>query len=61
MARGSDRMIKLTQKQCECGTQQKYDENYDAVYCPACKVWLEKVCQDKDCEFCVGRPERPGE
>lgn len=37
----------------------KYDEIYDAWYCPACNEWAEKQCSDPRCEYCANRPNRP--
>ena len=36
----------------------QYNENYDSYYCGICGEWLEKVCDDPDCTFCPGRPEK---
>lgn len=32
---------------------------YDAYWCPACDVWLSKVCSDPNCGFCANRPAKP--
>mgnify|MGYP003338171978 CR=1 FL=1 len=37
----------------------EYSEEYDAYYDPNTNEWFESVCDDENCEFCNGRPERP--
>lgn len=44
---------------CKCGTKKIRNKRYDAYYCPACDIWLEKVCPDQGCDYCPGRPEKP--
>jgi hypothetical protein len=36
-----------------------YSEEYDAHYNPRKNEWLDDTCDDPECSFCVGRPERP--
>lgn len=48
--------------QCpRCGEDGVRDVEHDAYYCRGCDEWLEPGCNDIDCEFCVGRPDRPSE
>ncbi len=42
-----------------CKTLRKYSDRYDAYYCPKCLHWQEKICPDRKCEFCKGRPKYP--
>ena len=49
----------LTDNSCKCGSQRKYDNDYDAYYCGPCNVWAEEKCTDPNCEFCPDRPEVP--
>lgn len=44
-----------------CGKPKDYFERYDAYGCISCGVWLESQCKDPNCEYCVGRPEKPME
>lgn len=37
----------------------EYCEKHDAFFDKEKDIWLEKQCNDKECEFCVGRPVRP--
>jgi len=36
-----------------------YSEEYDAYYDEDTNEWLEEVCDDTNCEFCMNRPEKP--
>jgi hypothetical protein len=36
-----------------------YNKKHDAHYCPDCNIWLESQCIDPECEYCVGRPDKP--
>lgn len=36
------------------------DATHDAYCCRTHREWLEKGCSDPQCEFCSGRPARPG-
>lgn len=35
------------------------DKAHDVHYCGRCNVWLEPTCDDPNCDFCLGRPEKP--
>ena len=37
----------------------EYSERYDARYNVETDEWIESQCSDPDCEYCLGRPERP--
>jgi len=52
-----------TKRVCKkCNKQTvKYSNKHDAYYCENCNKWLEKVCDDKTCKFCKGRPKTPKE
>ena len=41
-----------------CKVQIKYEEVFDAFYCPECKEWLNDKCSDEECFFCKNRPEK---
>ena len=44
---------------CEkCKVPSERDEHFDSYYCPVCYEWLEKRCDNPDCEFCFDRPEK---
>jgi hypothetical protein len=36
-----------------------YSEQYDAFYDEDTNEWLEPVCEDPNCVYCMNRPERP--
>ena len=36
----------------------KYSEQYDAYYDADTGEWAEVGCEDPNCEFCAGRPEK---
>jgi hypothetical protein len=38
---------------------QRYSEQYDAYYDEQTNEWLEDICEDPECEYCVGRHGRP--
>jgi hypothetical protein len=38
---------------------QRYSEQYDAYYDEQTNEWLEDICDDPDCDLCVGRHGRP--
>ena len=38
---------------------RKYSEQYDAYYDEQTNEWLEDICEDPECEYCVGRHGRP--
>lgn len=42
-----------------CGSKKVYYEKYDAKFCSKENKWLEISCDDRDCEYCKSRPERP--
>lgn len=44
---------------CLCGTEARYNESYDAYFCPLCARWLEATCDDADCDYCRDRPSSP--
>lgn len=47
---------------CEtCKNEIEYSSNYDCYFCAKCDSWKEKNCQDKNCLFCSGRPEKPSQ
>lgn len=35
-----------------------YSEEYDAHYNKETGEWLEDKCDDPNCEYCTGRPEK---
>lgn len=43
----------------KCNTENEYSWEYDSYFCPKCNVWTESKCKDKDCKFCLDRPETP--
>lgn len=44
-----------------CTREGVRHEHYDAYYCAACNVWIEGKCDEPNCEYCVGRPDRPND
>jgi len=47
-------------KKCKtCNSDKKYNAKHDAYYCESCDVWLEKACNDPECDYCHERPEKP--
>jgi len=44
-----------------CGGPIYRKAKHDGEYCPECDVWLVGTCSDPECEYCVGRPEKPSE
>jgi hypothetical protein len=45
---------------CEkCNSRRIYYDTYDAFFCPPCNRWLEDICRDATCRFCITRPSRP--
>lgn len=42
---------------CMCGETGKYNDRYDAYYCPISFDWLEFKCSLDSCPFCINRPE----
>ncbi len=58
--RGKIKRKKMSKEKCiHCKTKRVYSEKYDAYYCPKCLYWLEKICPDRDCEYCKDRPKYP--
>jgi hypothetical protein len=45
--------------QCKDSMKIIYYEDFDAHFCPACNIWVEKKCGDPHCEYCSPRPARP--
>jgi len=43
--------------ECVCGAKLKRNEQYDSYYCIDSFEWVESICSDLDCDYCVGRPE----
>ena len=43
----------------KCKGDLELDFEYDAHYCPKCKIWFEEKCPDPECDFCYNRPEFP--
>lgn len=48
-------------KHMKCLHEKKHCKKYDSYYCAVCNVWTEGKCEDKNCEFCKERPEKPSE
>lgn len=40
---------------------KKYNEEWDSYYDEEKDIWLERICQNKDCEVCSNRPTKPSE
>ena len=45
----------------DCGSEVQYNSEYDAYYCELCNQWLEKTCDDPECDYCINRPEKPSQ
>lgn len=45
----------------KCSHQKKYCRKYDSQYCETCDSWTEGKCEDKDCDFCKERPDKPSQ
>jgi hypothetical protein len=45
----------------KCKGIKNYSKEYDAYYCEKCNAWLEDVCDDPKCEYCVNRPKNPND
>ena len=45
----------------ECGTPIWFDDYVDASFCPACDLWLNGKCSDRECVYCAYRPEKPSQ
>ncbi len=49
-----------TESKCpDCGKNQYYHDIYDAYFCLSENKWIEGVCNDTDCEYCISRPVKP--
>jgi hypothetical protein len=35
-----------------------YNEKWDSYYDTRTGEWLERVCDDEDCNYCIGRPPK---
>lgn len=45
---------------CQNGEHElSYSREFDAMYCQICDTWDEFKCDDPNCVYCLGRPERP--
>jgi len=44
-----------------CEHELSYSKEHDAKYCRICDIWVEIECGDPDCNFCIGRPEKPSD
>jgi len=45
---------------CErCAFPRFYHGEYDAYFCPFCRLWMEGVCGDPNCDYCMSRPTAP--
>jgi hypothetical protein len=53
--------MRHTPRCARCNALCSRNERHDAYFCAACDEWLESVCDDADCEFCAGRPEKPSQ
>jgi len=40
---------------------KEYCETHDAYFDPLKDEWLESACDDPECWYCPGRPERPSQ
>ncbi|MCZ2258935.1 hypothetical protein [Sporosarcina sp. G11-34] len=43
----------------ECLDPLGYNDEHDSLFCPACDEWRQDLCQDPNCEDCLGRPAKP--
>ncbi len=44
----------------DCGGGTGRLEEFDAVFCPACDLWLHHPCElGSTCPYCANRPPRP--
>ena len=52
----------LNGKWCKvCSSEVQYNAQFDAYYCELCNEWLERKCNDPECEYCAERPEKPSQ
>lgn len=49
----------LNNKCLYCKNKLKRSEKYDSFYCQKCLYWTERICPDRNCEFCKNRPKYP--
>lgn len=54
-------MMNIKHTRCECGSKCYYSNNFDCYFCHKCDKWQELKCTDKECYYCVNRPEKPSE
>lgn len=40
---------------------RKYMKMFDAYYCDLCDEWLETICVDPECVYCIHRPNKPSQ
>ncbi len=52
----SERTSRICDK---CGNNLYLSYKHDALFCPKCNKWKEKACDDPNCEYCSGRPDKP--
>lgn len=45
----------------KCSSEKQYNAEYDAIYCELCNEWLERTCDDPECEYCSTRPAKPSQ
>lgn len=38
---------------------KRYNERFDAYYETDTNEWLESKCDDPECDYCSGRPDKP--
>ena len=61
--------IELHKKTCTAGVKKPWEKSlnkiniarsdkWDSYGCLDCGEWLQPKCSDKNCEFCVNRPEK---
>jgi hypothetical protein len=43
----------------QCSRPLIYFWDYDAYFCAPCNIWLEPRCDDKTCQYCIKRPDKP--
>ena len=47
---------------CSCkfeDIQVEHDDKHCAFYCASCNEWLTMTCDNTECRFCKGRPDKP--
>ena len=47
-------------KACEehSNVTPKWNEDFQAHYCPTCRTWLSPRCTRPYCQYCKGRPNK---